>query len=124
MAGTLEISEELCWMPAGWVYDNVLERMALALKEEDAMLAGLLLQSRRDENGGYCDLRMIGEGQLLKLSKAADDVYLQVEAEGATAFHDPSSYPGFVDQLLKLRQMFRGREDGPRAEQGGPGRPP
>jgi hypothetical protein len=28
MAGTLEVTEELCWMPAGWVFDTVLERMA------------------------------------------------------------------------------------------------
>lgn len=106
MAGTLEISEDLCWMPAGWVYDNMLERMALVLNGEDAMLANMLLQSRTDDNGGYCDLRMMDGGQLLRLAKAADDVCLQIEAEGASSFHDPSSYPGFVDQLRQLRQML------------------
>lgn len=110
MAGTLEISDELCWMPAGWVYDNVLERMASSLKDNDVSLAGILLQSRTDENGGHCDLRMCDASQFLKLVQAADDAYAQVESEGAGSFHDPASYPGFVDQFRRLREMLYARQ--------------
>src|SRR2546423_5269671 len=98
MAGTLEISDDLCWMPAGWVYDNVLERIAFTLKDKDAALASLLLQSRIDENGGYCDLRECCANRFLLLVQAADDAYAQVEREGPTPFHDPSFYPGFLEQ--------------------------
>jgi len=45
MAGTLEISDDLCWMPAGWVYDNVLERIAFTLKDKDAALASAVSSS-------------------------------------------------------------------------------
>lgn len=110
MAGTLEISDELCWMPAGWVYDNVLERMASFLKDKDASLAAILLQSRTEENGGYCDLRMSDASRFLKLVQAADDAYAQIESEGASSFHDPASYPGFVDQFRKLREMLHARQ--------------
>jgi len=108
MAGTLEISDDLCWMPAGWLYDNVLERLASKVKDKDASLASLLLQSRTNENGGYCDLRGCGPDRLLMLIQAADDAYAQVEHNGPSSFHDPSSYPGFLEQFRSLREMLRG----------------
>ena len=109
MAGTLEISDDLCWMPAGWVYDNVLERLASNVKDKDASLASLLLQSRTGENGGYCDLRGCAANELLMLEQAAADAYAQVKREGPSPFHDPSSYPGFLEQFRTLREMLRGR---------------
>lgn len=106
MAGTLEISGDLCWMPAGWVYDNVLERMASFLKDKDASLSDMLLQSRTDENGGYIDLRICDANRLTALVQAADGAYAQVESEGASSFYDPTSYPGFLDQFRKLLEML------------------
>ena len=41
MAGTLEVTEDLCWMSAGWVFDHVLERIAEMLYPQDAALAEL-----------------------------------------------------------------------------------
>jgi len=46
MAGTLEVREDLCWMPAGWGFDHVLERIAEVLYPQDAALAERLLASR------------------------------------------------------------------------------
>ena len=43
MAGTLEVTEDLCWMPAGWVFDNVLDRIAEVLYPQDTALTELLL---------------------------------------------------------------------------------
>ena len=57
MAGTLEVTEELCWMPAGWVFDTVLERMAAVLHTQEPALAARLRTARTEANGGYLDLR-------------------------------------------------------------------
>ena len=46
MAGTLEVTEELCWMPAGWVFDTVLERMAAEIHPQEPALAARLLAAR------------------------------------------------------------------------------
>jgi ribosomal protein S12 methylthiotransferase accessory factor YcaO len=52
-AGTLEVIEELCWMPAGWVFDTVLERMAVVLHPQEPALAERLLAARTEANSGY-----------------------------------------------------------------------
>ena len=57
MAGTLEVTDELCWMPAGWVFDAVLEHIAAELHTQDPELAAQLLDARTAANGGYLDLR-------------------------------------------------------------------
>ena len=50
MAGTLEVTEELCWMPAGWVFDTVLERMAAELHSQKPALAAA---ARRADEGQW-----------------------------------------------------------------------
>jgi hypothetical protein len=118
VAGTLEITDELCWMPAGWVYDNVLERLAMVLKASSPSLSTTLLQSRTHENGGYLDLRGCGTHHLSSLVQAADQAYAQVENEGANSFDDPAFYPGFMEQFQQLREMLRGAQRQPlRAEE-------
>ena len=54
MAGTLEITETLCWMPAGWIYDNALEGIAEHLGND---LRERPLSSLTEINGGYLDLQ-------------------------------------------------------------------
>jgi hypothetical protein len=48
MAGTLEVTEELCWMPAGWVFNTVLERMAAVLHPQEPTQAAQLLAARTE----------------------------------------------------------------------------
>lgn len=110
MAGTLEISDCPCWTPAGWVYDNALERIASFLSRDDSTLADSLLSSRTDENGGYCDIREYDEDRLLKLIQAADAAFMNAESEGAESFYDPSSHQGFMDRFQELREMLRARQ--------------
>jgi hypothetical protein len=40
MAGTLEITDEYCWMPAGWLFDNVLDRIAAEIESQSSSRAG------------------------------------------------------------------------------------
>ena len=82
MAGTLEVTEELCWMPAGWVFDTVLERMAAVLHPQEPALAARLLAARTEANGGYLDLRDIDLETLVLLLHAADSAYGRIKREG------------------------------------------
>jgi hypothetical protein len=107
MAGTFDITETLCWMPAGWVYDNVLEGMASVLSADDAGLADRLLNLRTEINGGFLDLRADDAAILATLIQAADEAYQNFERRGAASFYNPSFYPGFREQFRQLREMLR-----------------
>jgi hypothetical protein len=106
MAGTLEVTEDLCWMPAGWVFDHVLKRMAIVLHAKDPALAELLLASRTEANGGYLDLRAMDLETLGMLLDVANIVYGHIEREGAQGFARPEFYEGFLTQFQQLRELL------------------
>jgi len=106
MAGTLEVTDELCWMPAGWVFDTVLERMAAELHTQDPKLAAQLLDARTVANGGYLDLRDTGLRTLDLLSQAADISYDRIKQEGAEQFTTPAFYEGLLQQFQQFRDML------------------
>jgi hypothetical protein len=106
MAGTLEVTEELCWMPAGWVFDTVLERMAAVLHPQEPALAARLLAARTEANGGYLDLRDIDLETLVLLLHAADSAYGRIKREGAQGGVAPAFAEGLLTQLQQLRDML------------------
>jgi hypothetical protein len=107
MAGTLVITDDLFWAPAGWVYDNVLGAMASVLSADDPDLSERLLSSRTEANGGYLNLRNAPLATLVKLIRAADTAYEGFEVRGADSFHDPTFFPGFMEQFRNLRDTLR-----------------
>ena len=106
MAGTLEVTEELCWMPAGWVFDTVLERMAAVLHSQAPALAARLLAARTEANGGYLDLRDIDLETLVLLLNAADSAYGRIAGEGAQECAAPAFSEGLLAQLQQLRDIL------------------
>ena len=106
MAGTLEVTEELCWMPAGWVFDTALERMAAVLHPQEPALAERLLAARTEANGGYLDLRVMDLETLVLLSNAADSAYGHITREGAQGLAAPEFYEGLLKQFLQLCDML------------------
>jgi hypothetical protein len=107
MAGTLEVTEELCWMPAGWVFDTVLERMAAVLHPQEPALAERLLAARTEVNGGYLDLRDIELETLVLLLHAADSAYGRLKGEGAQGCAAPAFAEGLLTQLQQLRDILQ-----------------
>jgi hypothetical protein len=110
MAGTLEITETLCWMPAGWVYDNVLRDLATSLQAANSPLSCLLLSSITEENGGYCDLRDCEGVQLRQLICAARTTYSSTAQKGPDAFGDPRFYAGYMEQFQQLIEMLEAKQ--------------
>jgi hypothetical protein len=106
MAGTLEVTEELCWMPAGWVFDTVLEHMAAVLHSQEPALAERLLAARTEANGGYLDLRDMDQETLVLLFNAADKAYGRIKGKGAQGFATPEFYEGLLTQFQQLRDML------------------
>jgi len=107
MAGTLEVTEELCWMPAGWVFDTVLERMAAVLHPQAPALAARLLAARTEANGGYLDLRDIDLETLVLLLHAADSAYGCIKGGRTQGDAAPAFSEGLLTQLQQLRDLLQ-----------------
>jgi hypothetical protein len=112
VSGTLELSNELCWMPAGWVFDGALERLALALQAERPSMSQALMGATTEGNGGYLDLRSADADELLALLRAAEEAYTRLASEGAASFANPEYIEGFVAQFQTLMEMIRHRLQG------------
>jgi hypothetical protein len=107
MAGTLEVTEELCWMPAGWVFDTVLEHMAAVLHPQEPALAARLLAARTEANGGYLDLRDIDLATLVLLVHAADRAYGHLKGERTPGDAASAFSEGLLTQLQQLRDLLQ-----------------
>src|ERR1039457_7025854 len=105
MAGTLELNARSTWMPAGWIYDGVLQLLADELRRVDPGLSETLRKGLT-ESGGYCDLGSVSPASFRNASRAAEAVLAHTVAQGAAAFHDPAAYPAFTTQLSKLLELI------------------
>jgi hypothetical protein len=93
-------------MPAGWVFDTVLERMAVVLHPQEPVLAEWLLAARTEANGGYLNLRDMDQKTWALLLNAADRAYGQIKGEGVQKFAAPVFYEGLLTQFQQLRDML------------------
>jgi hypothetical protein len=94
-------------MPAGWVFDNVLERIADVLYPQDSALAELLLASRTEANGGYLDLRDVNLETLGLLLETAHVAYGCLARAGVQGDMSPEFYAGLLTQFQDLCDMLR-----------------
>lgn len=107
MAGTLEVTEELCWMPAGWVFDTVLERLATVVAPQDSALAARLLAARTEAGGGYLDLRDLELERWVRLAQAAEHVYQHLTQDEGPEGMAPAFAAGLRTQVQQLREMLQ-----------------
>jgi hypothetical protein len=94
-------------MPAGWVFENVLELVAAKLGVDDPSLGETFLEARTHVGIGYLDLSELDEGQFRLVIEAAETAYEQVVQEGPGAFHDPSFYPAFAERFSEWKALLR-----------------
>ena len=106
MAGTLRINDNAVWMPAGWIYDGVLELIATELANQDRILAEALREARTEAKG-YHDLRTLDNARFLLVLNATERVFARTASQGAQSFNDPSFYPGFIKHFDKLRTLLK-----------------
>jgi hypothetical protein len=106
MAGTFKINEQVVWMPAGWVFDGILELIAVEIENQDVNLAALLSQARAD-GAKYGDLRKIGADQFNLLLRSTERAYAKALEAGPSHFHDPRYYAGFSEHFKILVDLLR-----------------
>lgn len=105
MSGTIYINDEAVWMPAGWVFDGVLELVAAELEQQDVALA-TTLRAARTETGGFFDLRVLDAEQSRLVAQAAARAYDRIVAEGPGAFRDTAFYQGFIARFGELNELL------------------
>ncbi len=106
MSGTLVIKEKIAWMPAGWVYDGVLELIAEAVDDRHPELRRFLTEARTDYRG-YGDVRKLSSEEFSMLLAAAGQAYSEAAAAGPSSFHDPKGYGPFVKHFGALIELLR-----------------
>jgi hypothetical protein len=122
MAGSLMISEDAAWLPAGWVFDHVLDAVALKLQGSAPELALVLAGYRAsavDDGSGELDLRGWGCGELGALVRAVDAVHAGFRAAGPNGAYDRRFYAGLMSQVSELRAMLHSELADRRRDQAG-----
>ena len=105
MAGTLQVNESSAWTPAGWIFNNVLERIALRIEPDDEQLATTVFDAL-GPLPGHLDLSLAPSDRLQLVTKAAEEVCRRVDQAGDAAFPDPHFYDTFMRELRHLLQLL------------------
>lgn len=105
MAGTLQLNESSIWTPAGWIFNNVLERIALRLESEDEVFATTVFDSL-GPLPGHLDLCLEPADRVRRFTKAAEEVGRRAEDAGPSAFPDQAFYEPFQRELRLLLQLL------------------
>lgn len=104
MSATLQINTDTYWMPAGWIYDNVLESMASKLSDTPE-LASLMLESLSDKST-FLDLHQMTPKLFQRLLRAAEDVLAETRS-GSCTFTRPEYFPAYESKLKQLVDLLR-----------------
>lgn len=109
MAGMFVVSEEICWISAGWIFMNVVESLAAAVDESDPAnpsLASRLHHELQRVGSGYLDLRMVSSGDLAQLLNATDAMIGDLKRKGDQAFGWPEAFPLYIRECISLRHKL------------------
>ena len=105
MAGTLQVNEQSAWTPAGWIFNNVLERVALRLESDDESLSNTVFESL-GPLPGHLDLCGMPADRIQLLTRATEEVCRRAEDAGVSAFPDQHFYEPFIRELRTLLQLL------------------
>ena len=101
----LQVNERTAWTPAGWIFNNVLERVALRVESEDPALAETILAALGPDPG-HLDLCLAPPDRLQVVTRAAEEVCRKVETMGPSIFPDQSFFSLFMAELHQLLQLL------------------
>lgn len=105
MAGTLQVNERAAWIPAGWIFNNVLERVAARIENDDPVLAETVLEAL-GPNPGHLDLCASPADRLQLITHAAEEVRRRAIEAGPKAFHDVAFFEPYMEELQNLLQVL------------------
>jgi hypothetical protein len=105
MAATLQVNERSAWTPAGWIFNNVLERVALRVESEDATLAETIFAAL-GPNPGHLDLCLAPPDRVQVITHAVEEVCRKVEAAGPAVFPDQTFFTPFMAEMHQLLRLL------------------
>jgi hypothetical protein len=105
MAGTLQVNERSAWTPAGWIFNNVLERVALRIEPDDEDFATSVFDAL-GPMPGHLDLCNTPASQIQLLARATRDVCRRAEEAGPSAFPEGIFFDSFISELRRLQQLL------------------
>jgi len=107
MAGTLIINARADWLPAGWLFDSVLDGIASRVATARPDLARSLRDARTEGGSGYLDMTDWSATLVAGVLEAAVTHRRRTQSAGARAFHDPSFFPAYLSHLDDLIEKLR-----------------
>lgn len=109
MGGTARVSRDLVWMPANWIFNNVLEAMAADLENEHHDLAEMLLHARMWEGTGLLDITSASPTALRLIERSIDSRIKALNDSGPHSFAMPEYFDVFLSECLDFQKMLRER---------------
>lgn len=106
MSGTLIVTYELCWTPAGWIFNNILEGFASTLAHSRPDLSARLLDARQWDGIGYLDLRSDPDEDLRLMLRLLDARIGKMKSGDSRASVDPAYLALFIAECVSLRRML------------------
>ena len=106
MSGTLEIADGVCWLPPGWVFDNVLESIARAVETSDPKLAARLRDVQTTTGGGFLSIRELSLDQLRTIAHGLESTLHNAVRAGPERFHDQAFFEAYIEQTRSLSSML------------------
>jgi hypothetical protein len=106
MSGIMKIRDDAKWMPAGWVFDRVVERIATELENTNRDLSITLLDTMTTNGMGYCDISSLNSEEFLVVVEAIKRAYEKSKVEGAQSFYNPQYYPPFLSAFGELKDLI------------------
>ena len=102
MAGTLIINANADWLPAGWIFDSVVDSIVVKVSETWPDLARSFREARTEGGSGYLDMAEWPSQQVVAVLEAVQRHRRETTSAGARAFHDPVFFPAYVAHLDDL----------------------
>jgi len=101
------VTDSVSWLPAGWVYDSVLEDAATQVAPHGADLADRLRSATTSSSVAYLDIRPWADADVAAFADAVQDGLDRVVHRGRAAFADPGFFDGYVAKVAQLASMLR-----------------
>jgi hypothetical protein len=106
MSGTIRINTRDVWTPPGWIYDALLERVSLALKDTRPVISQMLDAATTGRSVGYLSLEDCDSSTIIEIAAATEAMRDGLVAAGAESLHDPSFFLAFVARIDEVLSML------------------
>jgi hypothetical protein len=107
VSGTLVISDEATWMPASWLFDDILSALAQGVEKLDPALAEQLRDGRTEVSVGYADVRAVSGDAYDALLATVTQLTHELAGASADTGQDRDYRSAALSAVGELRALLR-----------------